>query len=54
MAVRGTTTITTVTITEFLVAEAGFRMQFPTILLTYSQGRRKGDPNINVVGKITY
>ena len=47
---RGTTTIITIT-TEFLVAEAGLKIQFLTILRLYSQGRRKGDPNINVVGK---
>ena len=47
---RGTTTIT-ITITEFLVAEACLKIDFLTIPCLYSQGRRKGYPNINVVGK---
>ena len=47
-------TITTITITttEFLVAEACLKIDFLTIPCLYSQGRRKGYPNINVVETI--
>ena len=39
-------------ITEFLVAAACLKLDFRTILRLCSQGRRKGDPNINVVGNV--
>ncbi len=48
---RGTKTIITTITTEFLVAEAWVKIYFLTIRCLRSQGRRKGDPNINVVGK---